>query len=104
MLISLILGKVKLAYYMPLKELGGRGGLASLLTSALEGGEWLTSCPNCGSSPGKGPRYFLYRRLGGLQSQLDAEGRGKVLCLCQAAWLTLPLNTHSYHLLYLSSL
>ena len=38
------------------------------LTSALDGGGWLTSSPGR-FTPGKGTRYPLYRRLGGPKSQ-----------------------------------
>jgi hypothetical protein len=41
----------------------------SFLTSARDGGEWSASCPGCALPWGKDPRYPLYRRLGGPQSQ-----------------------------------
>jgi hypothetical protein len=47
----------------------------SLLTSALEGGEWSASRPGRPLPPGKEPpRYPLYRRLGGPQSRSGRRG------------------------------
>jgi hypothetical protein len=52
---------------------------------ALDGGEWSASRPSCTLPPRKGPRYSLYRRLGGLAwpglawPGLDTEARGKIL-------------------------
>ena len=40
----------------------------SFLSSALDGGEWLTSRPGR-FNPGKQPRYLLNRKLGGTQSR-----------------------------------
>jgi hypothetical protein len=45
-------------------------------------GEWLAARPGR-IYPQEDPRYPLYRRLGGPQSRVDAEGRGKILCLCR---------------------
>jgi hypothetical protein len=41
----------------------------SFTTSALDGGEWSASRLGRALPPGKDPRYPLYRRLGGPQSQ-----------------------------------
>jgi hypothetical protein len=57
----------------------------SCLTSALHGGEWSASRPGRALPRGKGPRYPLYRRLGGPQSGLDTEDRGKILCPCRGS-------------------
>jgi hypothetical protein len=38
-----------------MKALGGRGGIAPSLTSALEGGEWSASHPGHTLPPGKEP-------------------------------------------------
>jgi hypothetical protein len=40
-----------------------------LLTSALDGDKWSASRPGCALPPGKDPRYPLYRRLVGPQTQ-----------------------------------
>jgi len=45
----------------------GIGGVEAFLTTALGGGEWLTSC--CTHlTPGKEPQYQISSRLGGPQS------------------------------------
>jgi hypothetical protein len=46
----------------------------SFLTSALDEGEWSASRPCRALPPGKGPRYPLYRRLGGPQSRSGRRG------------------------------
>jgi hypothetical protein len=58
------------------------GGIAPTLslTSALEGRKWLAVRPGR-IYPWAGTRCPLYRRLGGPHSRLDAEVRGKILCL-----------------------
>jgi hypothetical protein len=43
------------------------GGVEAFLTSALDGGKWLTSFPTH-LTPGKGPHYQISSRLGGPQS------------------------------------
>ena len=45
-------------------ERGSKSILISSLTSALDGGGWSASHPDC-FTPGKGTFYPLYRRLGG---------------------------------------
>jgi hypothetical protein len=51
----------------------------SFTTSALDGVVWSASRPGRALAPGKDPRYPLYRMLGGPQSRLDTEPRGKIL-------------------------
>jgi hypothetical protein len=46
----------------------------SLLTSALDGGEWSASRPGRALPRGKDPQYPLYRRLGGPQTQSGHRG------------------------------
>jgi hypothetical protein len=46
----------------------------SLLTSALDGGEWSASRPGRALPRGKDPRYPLYRGLGGPQSRSGHRG------------------------------
>jgi hypothetical protein len=52
----------------------------SFLTSALDGGEWSASIPGHAMLLGKDNRYPLYRKLDGLQTGMDTEPRGKILC------------------------
>jgi hypothetical protein len=47
---------------------GSRGIVLLYLTSALDGGGWLTPCPGR-FTPGKDTHYALYRRICGSQSQ-----------------------------------
>jgi hypothetical protein len=49
-------------------------------TSALDGGEWLTSLPGR-LTTGKEPRYPLNMRLGGSQSRFERRGEEKNLLL-----------------------
>jgi hypothetical protein len=60
--------KLKLSHYTPRRSLGGRYSSYLFSTSALDGGEWSASRPGRALAPKKGPRYPLYRRLGGPQS------------------------------------
>jgi hypothetical protein len=56
---------------------GGEGMMHnsySFTTSALDGGEWSAPRPGRALLPGKGPRYPLYRRLGGPQSRSGHRG------------------------------
>jgi len=46
-------------------------------TSALDGGEWSTSCPSCFTPQGKTPWYPLDRRLDGPQSCSGHSGKEK---------------------------
>jgi hypothetical protein len=63
---------------MPQRRLGKRRYSSySFPTSALEGGEWSASRPGRALGPGKGPRYPLYRRLGGPQSRSGHRGYRK---------------------------
>jgi hypothetical protein len=56
--------------------LGGKRRYSSysFTTSALDGGEWSASRPGRSLPPVKGPRYPLYRRLGGPQSRSGHRG------------------------------
>jgi hypothetical protein len=77
------------------------------LTTALEGGEWLAGRPGR-IYPREDPRYPLYRRLGWPRAGLDAETRGKILCLCRGSnpgrpargqtlcWLSYPAHNGVY--------
>jgi hypothetical protein len=57
------------------------------LTSALEGGEWLASRPGRPLPPGKNPAVPIVQEAGGGggRASLDAEVRGKILCLCRGS-------------------
>jgi hypothetical protein len=59
-----------------MEALGGerRYSSYSFFTSALDGDEWSASRPGRALPPGKGPRYPLYRRLGGPQSRSGHRG------------------------------
>jgi hypothetical protein len=60
----------KLSHYTQWRHRGERRYIFySFLTLALDGGEWSASRPGHGFSLAKDPRYPLYRRLGGPQSQ-----------------------------------
>jgi hypothetical protein len=43
------------------------------------------------------PRYPLYRRLGGPRGGLDAEARGKILCLCRGLNPGRPVRSQTLH-------
>jgi hypothetical protein len=63
---------------MPQRRLGKRRYSSySFPTLALDGGEWSASRPGRALGPGKGPRYPLYRRLGGPQSRFGHRGYRK---------------------------
>jgi hypothetical protein len=65
--IRLFIKKVKQSHCTPWRHLGGEGySYYSFLTSELDGSEWSASCPGHALPPGKGPRYPLDRKLGGL--------------------------------------
>jgi hypothetical protein len=51
------------------------------MTSALGGREWSASRPSRFTSRGKSPWYPLYKRLGGSQSDLEAEEKRKFFLL-----------------------
>jgi hypothetical protein len=58
----------------------------SFLTSALDWGEWLASRPGLALPPGKGPPVPIGQEAGwSLRAGLDAEARGKILCLCRGS-------------------
>jgi hypothetical protein len=67
--------KVKQSRYTPRRRFGERRYSSySFTTSALDGGEWSASRPGRVLPQGKGPRYPLYRRLGGPQSRSGHRG------------------------------
>jgi hypothetical protein len=70
--------KAKLSMYHAMKAYRS-GGIAPLVTSALDRGEWSTSCPgritHCQESD-----YPLYRWLGGSQSQSPRSGLDSNSC------------------------
>jgi hypothetical protein len=49
----------------------------SLLTSALDGGEWSVSCPGCALPPGRTPGTHCIGGWVGLRAGLDTAARGK---------------------------
>jgi hypothetical protein len=58
----------------------------SFLTSALEGGEWSASRPGRALTPGKEPPgTHCTGGWVGPRAGLDAEVRGKILCLCRGS-------------------
>jgi len=57
----------------------GIGRVGAFLTSALDGGEWLTSCPTH-LTPGKEHQYQISSRLGGPQSCCGHFGEEINLC------------------------
>jgi hypothetical protein len=75
---------IKQSRYTPWWHLGERRYSSySFLTSALVVGEWLEPCPLPLFAPGIGPRYSLYRRLGGPHSWSGhrAERKNPLPCL-----------------------
>jgi hypothetical protein len=61
-----------------LENIWGNEGIApSLLTSAVDGGEWSASRPGCFTPKEIALRYLLYRRLGGPQSRSGRYGEDK---------------------------
>jgi hypothetical protein len=73
--------KLKLSHYTPWRRLGEkRYSSYSVLTSALDGGEWSASRPGCALAPGKGPPS-THSTAGWvcLRAGLDTEARGKIL-------------------------
>jgi hypothetical protein len=78
--------KLKLSHLHAMKALGGEEYSSySFLASTLDGGKWSASRLGPALPRGKDPRYPLYRRLGGPQTGLDTEARGKILCLCRGS-------------------
>jgi hypothetical protein len=76
----------------------------SLLTSAIDGGEWSSSRPGRALPRGKDPRYPLYRRLGGSQRLcaqrieekslplpgIEPRSPGRPVCSQTLYWLSYP--------------
>jgi hypothetical protein len=96
--------QVKLSLYTSCRRQGERKYSSyTLLTSALDGGEWLASRPGRALPPGKDPRYPL-DRLAGPQIWFRHRCLGKVLCLCRGSnpgrpvcsqtryWLSYPIS------------
>jgi hypothetical protein len=74
--------KIKLRFPCPGKKAyrGSRVQLHSVLTLALDGGEWLTSCPGC-FTPRMEPQYPPNTTLGGPQSRSGRFGEEENLLL-----------------------
>jgi hypothetical protein len=67
----------------------------SFLTSALEGGEWSASRPGRTLPPGKEPPgTHCTGGWVGPRAGLDAEVRGKILCLCRGSNPGRPVRSH----------
>jgi hypothetical protein len=63
----------------------------SFSTSILDGAQWSGSHPGRALAPGKGPRYPLYRRLGGPQSRSGHKRlEEKSFRLCRGSNLDRP--------------
>jgi hypothetical protein len=81
---------------------GAEVQLHSFLTSALDRGDWWTSCIDR-FTPGKEPKHQLNRRLGWFQNQFGRfSGQYKLSCICRdsnpeqsSLWLVAILTTLS---------
>jgi hypothetical protein len=70
----------------------------SFLTSALEGGEWSTSCPSRALPPGeRAPGTHCIAGWVSTSTGLDAEVRGKILCLCWGLNPGCPVHSQSLY-------
>jgi hypothetical protein len=70
--------KAKLSHYAPWRHLGEEEVLLLLILDlGTRWGEWSASCSGHALAPARGPRYPLYRRLGGPQSWSGHRGYRK---------------------------
>jgi hypothetical protein len=76
--------KPKLSHYTPWRRLVGDEvhSFYSVLTSALDGGEWSASRPDRAYPPERTPGPHLIWGWVGLRAVLDTEGRINILCVC----------------------
>jgi hypothetical protein len=87
-----VLKKLKLSHYAARRGLGGEEvQFLLILDLGTYGGEWSASRPGRDLAPGKGPRYPLYRGLGGPQSRSGHRGYRKILSLCRGSNLDRPV-------------
>jgi hypothetical protein len=63
----------------------------SFSTSALDGGEWSVSRPNCTLALGKAPLVPIIQEAGWDPELVWTEITGKILCLCWGSNLNCPV-------------
>jgi hypothetical protein len=62
-----------------------------------EGAELSASLPGRNLRRGKDPGYPLFRKLGGTRTNLGAEARGRILCLCRESNPVHPLCSQTLY-------
>jgi hypothetical protein len=78
--------RINVSRYRKAGATGERKYSCYSLTSALDGGEWLASRPDCSLSPRRDPPGAQW--IGGwmgLRTGLDTEATGKILCHCRGS-------------------
>jgi hypothetical protein len=89
--------KIKLSRYTPWRRLGERRYRSySLITTALDRGEWSASLPGCALSPGKGPPVPIVQEAGWAPEPVWTQRlEKKFFRLCRRSNPDRPVVQHS---------